>query len=426
MKVLILGHGGREHALAWKIRSSPECTEVFCHPGNPGIFQDGVSPLGLGRQATAEGLARSCIEKHIDLVVIGPETLLAQGFADVLRHKNLRVVGPDRASAMLETSKAFAKRFMKEFGIPTAAFSVVNSPNELRAFSDGPFPKVLKYDGLAAGKGVVIANSSDDVTRFERSVFENLAFGPAPAGGPTVVVEEFIHGTEVSYIGLCDGTTFIPLETATDFKRVGDNDSGANTGGMGAISPSPIFTPELKEKIDARIVGPILKGLKSRGLSYRGVLFIGLMIDSLGNPHVLEFNVRFGDPETQAVLLRLESDLAVLLDCTARGLLSRIERVDWTPDCSVYVVATAENYPEHPVTGDLIHGMDRIPQTVRLFAAGIDRDSSGVWITAGGRVLGIGATGSHPKMARDKAYAALKTITWRGQHYRTDIARESC
>lgn len=414
MKLLVLGSGGREHALAWRAQKSG--AEVFLHPGNAGTVKSGIANLG-DVPLNAEAVAQESKRRGISLVVIGPETLLAQGYADKLREAGLPVVGPSQKAAQLETSKIFSKEFMVRAGIPTAAFQIVESREALLALSFKTWPVVLKYDGLAAGKGVAIAQSPDEIREFADRIWEQNEFG---AGKHRLLVEECLHGREISYIGLCDGKVFLPLSSSTDYKRVGDKGTGPNTGGMGVVSPSPYLTPELETKIQERVIAKTLSQLANEGLDYRGALYAGLMITSSGDPYVIEYNARFGDPETEAVLLRLEGDFGDYLRHTAEGTLAKAPPLRWKPQTSVYVVGAAEGYPAKPKVGDAISGLDRLDSSAQVFFSGVRESGSGL-ATAGGRVLGVGALGDGITQARERAYSALRKISWRGLHFRTDI-----
>jgi len=415
LNVLILGEGAREHALGWKLREQKECESIFIHPGNAGTLYSGFE--NFDDTTDLQALIQKARSQNIQLVVIGPEALLEKGYADAFRKAGFLVVGPNQFSAQLETSKVFAKRFLLDAQIPTAPHFVFESFEALNQFEPQDWPWVLKLDGLAAGKGVVIAHSKEDVLSFSRAIWEHNVFG---SGKHRVLVEAFLKGKEISYIGFCDGATFIPLETATDYKKVFDGDKGPNTGGMGAISPSPYFSSELKHSIDCSIIEPLLRQMAARQLDFKGILFIGLMVDSSNKPHVLEFNTRFGDPETQCVLPRLKSSLLSLLLLTAQGKLHESKNPEWDPKTSVYVVSCAEGYPGNPTKGDEIHGLDFSPPQTTLFFSGV-ADRKGIFVTQGGRVLGVGALGDSGKEAREKAYGALSAIHWRGMHFRKDI-----
>lgn len=416
MKILVLGNGAREHALAWKIKHSAACKKVYLHPGNAGTHRQGFEALSSDAH-TASDISKAAKSKDIELIVIGPETLLAQGYADVLRRDGFLVVGPDKAAAMLESSKVFSKEFMQRSGVPTASFKVVSSFEELGKALPTTYPTVLKLDGLAAGKGVVIPKTRAEALDFGTRVYKTNEFGD---GAHQVLIEDHLPGREVSYIGFCDGEHFIPCASATDYKRVFDANEGPNTGGMGAVSPSPYFPNDLKETVDKKIVAPILAGLKKENISYRGILYVGLMVAPNGDPYVLEFNARFGDPETQATLMRLESDLVPLLLATAKGNLRNAPQLHWSPKTSVYIVASAEGYPSKPRFGDVIGGIETLPQSTTVFFSGVSQKEDFL-VTSGGRVLGLGATGESLEKARETAYQALKQIHWRGMHFRNDI-----
>ncbi len=416
MKLLVLGTGGREHALAWRLSQDSDVSEVFLHPGNPGTLHAGFANLGEVSIDAPGDLVKAARERSVDLVVIGPEVLLAKGYGDLFRKEGFLVVGPGKNGAQLETSKAFAKSFLDSACIPTASYCSVESEIALREKAKH-LPIVLKLDGLAAGKGVVVATEFSHVEDFISRVWKENEFGPGPH---KVVVEDFIEGSELSYIGLCDGNRFIPLSSASDYKRLNDGDQGPNTGGMGAISPSPILTQELEARIEQRIVAPTLKELSRKGIEYRGVLYFGLMITKTGDPFVLEFNARFGDPETQALMLRIEDGLAELLQLTAKGLLGQAPVPHWKPGSAVYIVAASEGYPSRPRSGDLIEGIENFPNHATLFFSGVQTITAGL-ATSGGRVLGVGAIGRDPQDCREKAYSALSTVRWKGIHFRRDI-----
>lgn len=413
MRVLVLGSGGREHALAWKIKQSAGCQQVFLHPGNAGTRAAGIE--SLPETSGIDSVIEQAKKYGIHLIVIGPEALLAQGYGDKLRAAGFLVVGPDQFAAQLETSKIFSKEFMARAKIPTAPFRILNSEAEVRAVHS--FPIVLKLDGLAAGKGVVIAETARDVERFADRIWKDQEFGP---GTHRVLAESVLRGREVSLIGLCDGQDFIPLSSATDYKRIGDGHQGPNTGGMGAVSPSPFLTEPLLLRIRREVVDPVLQQFQKEKIAFRGVLFIGLMIDDQEAPHVLEFNTRFGDPETQAILLRLESDFVHLLQSTAAGKLSELEPVQWSPDRSLYVVAAAEGYPATPRTGDIIKLPQPVPAGVTLFFSGV-AEKEGHLVTQGGRVLGLGTKQSTVDDCRKAIYGALEQVHWHGMQFRKDI-----
>lgn len=419
MNVLVLGTGAREHALAWKLKQSKYVTRTYLHPGNPGTKLLGYETLS-SQAHDAEHIAKEAKQLHIELIVIGPEMYLASGYAEKLRQYGFHVLGPDSSAAKLETSKAFAKEFMQKAGVPTAAFVVVDDFARMLSVQT-KFPIVLKLDGLAAGKGVVIANSQNEVIQFAEKVYNTNTFGKGPH---RVVFEEFIPGKEVSFIGLCDGNAFYPLSTATDYKRVGDGDLGPNTGGMGVVSPSPYENELLLQKIQRDIVDKVLTGMKAQDIHYRGVLYIGIMVTPQGNPMVLEFNTRFGDPETQALLLRLESDLAEYSLATAKGELSTLPPLSFSPQTSLYVVCAAEGYPGKVKTNDEITGWDAISPNTELFFSGVT-ELSGKLFTNGGRVLGVGTLAKDVKAAQTNLYKEITKIKFNGMHYRSDIGKTS-
>ncbi len=418
MRCLVLGGGGREHALAWKIKQSPRCEGVFLHPGNAGSRQT-LPSFGATPLTDLPALIAKSEQARIDLVVIGPETLLARGYADAFRKAGFLVVGPSEAAARLETSKLFAKNFMQRAGIPTAPFFSAESAEELLSLTQArsAFPLVLKLDSLAAGKGVVIAHNEQDVQAFCQAVWSENRFG---VENPVVVVEDFIEGSELSYIGLCDGKNFLPLPSATDYKRVGDFDAGPNTGGMGSVSPSPYLSSDLEKKINKDVIGKLLSQLEKEKIDYRGALYVGVMVSAEGMPYVLEFNARFGDPETQAVLIRLESDLIQLLEHTARGTLSACPRPVASAGVSLFVVGAAPGYPDAPKTGDRIALKRAVDPQIQIFYAGVNEDGAGL-VTEGGRVLGVGGKAANWEDAREKVYDNLERIGWNGIHYRKDI-----
>ncbi|MBI4405101.1 MAG: phosphoribosylamine--glycine ligase [Deltaproteobacteria bacterium] len=417
INILVLGSGAREHALAWKIAQSPRCEQVFLHPGNAGTMRAGFKKLEMDGENVDE-LIKSAEQKNIELVVIGPEVLLAKGYADRLREADLKVVGPNQYSAQLESSKVFAKRFMAQAGVATATYQMAASESELTSVLDlrREYPVVLKLDGLAAGKGVVIAQSREEATAFAKRIWLEKEFGPLPQ---RLIVEDCLKGRELSHIGLCDGRTFIPLASATDYKRIFDRGKGSNTGGMGAVSPSLAESAELMKVISKEVVEKCLLQFQKQKIDYRGVLYIGLMISPEGKPFVLEFNVRFGDPETQAILLRLESDFVEMLEHTAQATLTSCPKPRWTQDSSVYVVGAAEGYPEKPKVGDPISDLAADTGT-QIFFAGVS-EKNGELVTSGGRVLGVGALGNNIEQARKRAYSRLDKINWRAKQFRTDI-----
>ena len=422
MRILVVGGGGREHALCWKLASGNGVERVYCAPGNAGtaeIAENIAIPVGaLGELADfAEG-------KGVDLVVVGPEVPLCAGLADVMTVRGIRVFGPKSEAAKLEGSKSFAKDFMERHGIPTAAAATFESLAPALDYVASEYAAgravVVKADGLAAGKGVVVAEAEEDAANAVKECFSGK-FGDA---GGVVVIEELLRGEEASILALTDGATILPLASSQDHKRVGDGDSGPNTGGMGAYSPAPVVTDELMAEIREKVLDCFLEGLRKDGLDYKGVIYAGIMVTKDG-PKVLEFNVRFGDPETQAVLARLESDLADAMLKTAEGRLNEVE-LEWSPEPAVCVVMAAGGYPGSYAKGDVIRGLDAAKAKGALvFHAGTAVGENGEVVTSGGRVLGITARGADIKVAVDNAYAAVAEISWNNAFFRRDIAHRA-
>ena len=413
--VLILGAGGREHALALAIAASPRLGRLFVAPGNPGTAALATNvPLDPTDASAVLALAR---HEGIGLVVVGPEAPLVAGVADALAEAGIAVFGPSGAAAALEGSKGFTKDLARDFAIPTAGYGRFDSREAATTHLAGiPYPTVIKADGLAAGKGVVIAA---DRAEAERAV-DFMFGGGFGAAGASVVIEEFMEGEELSFFALCDGTRAVPFASAQDHKRVGDGDTGPNTGGMGAISPAPVLDAALEARIMAEIVEPTLRGMAARGAPFRGVLFAGLMLTADG-PKLIEFNVRFGDPETQAFLPRLDQDLLPLLDAVARGALPQ-EPVRFRPEVGVSVVMAARGYPDAPLKGTEIRGLDAAAgcEGVTLFHAGT-RQAGGRILADGGRVLTLTGLGADAAQARSRAYAAVDRLDWPEGFCRRDI-----
>jgi phosphoribosylamine--glycine ligase len=418
MNVLVIGSGAREHALAWKLAKSPSVRKLYCLPGNAGTAE--VAENLPGSVDDLAGIVRTAQERQIELVVVGPEDPLVRGLADLLREAGILTFGPDRIAAQLEGSKSFSKELMQEASVPTAAFRVFRDADEAEQYvRSAGRPLVVKADGLAAGKGVVVAKDADEAAAAIHNIMRERAFG---AAGDIVVVEETLRGQEVSFHVVCDGTRYVALAPAQDHKRVGDGDAGPNTGGMGAYSPPPVVTPEVEQKILARVVEPTLKAMAARGTPFRGVLFVGLMIDA-GEPHVLEYNVRFGDPETEVIMARWDGDVLPLLLGAARGDLSGVS-TRWAYPSALCVVMASGGYPGSYEKGRTITGLDQVGEDAAVFHAGTQRKDGQV-VTAGGRVLAVTAVGSDIDDAAAKAYAAVERIGFEGAHYRRDIGHHA-
>ena len=405
MKILVIGSGGREHALCWKLKQSPKTTALYAAPGNPGIAQVASCLATTDYLAAAESV-------DADLTVVGPEGPLAAGVVDQFRAKGRAIVGPTASAARLEASKAFAKEFMMRAGIPTARFTTVNSAEEAEAaLHEFDFPVVLKADGLAAGKGVVIANSPSEASQ---------AIAQLLSPGSNLVIEEFLTGEEVSFIVLSDGVNIVPLEPSQDHKTVYDGDTGPNTGGMGAYCDGRILGEFQKALIQAQIIRPAIECMRSEGVPFTGFLYAGLMMTAQG-PKVLEFNARLGDPETQVLMHRMESDFVESLFAAAHGALDQ-EPLRWRPEPSVCVVLAAAGYPGSVRTGDAITGINQV-QHATVFHAGTKLTGNEL-VTSGGRVLGVTARGASLAEAIQNTYADVRPIRFEGMHYRTDIGRK--
>jgi phosphoribosylamine--glycine ligase len=420
MKVLIVGAGGREHALAWKLARSPRVDRLYCAPGNAGIAE--VAELvDIGGDDIA-GLVKFARQERIDLTVPGPELALTLGIVDEIERNRQRGFGPNRAAAELEGSKAFAKDLMRRCRIPTGFFSSFTDPDDAQRYiAEVGTPIVIKADGLAAGKGVIICQTPRDAKEAINEIMRGKIFGEA---GNRVVVEEYLEGEEVSFMAITDGTTVLPLASSQDHKRAFDGDEGPNTGGMGAYSPAAAVTPELHERVMKEIMIPIVRGMAERKIVYRGVLYAGLMITGDG-PKVLEFNVRFGDPECQAIVVRLKTDLLDLIEAAVEGTLDQVT-VEWDPRAAVCVVLAAQGYPGSYDKGKEIHGVEALRNWDNgiVFHAGTAA-REGQLITNGGRVLGVTALGSDVAAAVAEAYRAVDKIKWDGMHFRRDIGRRA-
>jgi phosphoribosylamine---glycine ligase len=420
MKILVIGSGGREHALAWKISQSPKVNQLFCAPGSAAIGE--LAQCVAVNPEQIEKLADLAEKEKIDLTVVGPELPLTLGIADLFEEKGLKIFGPNRAAAQLEGSKAFAKEILKDSGIPTASFGTfTDAASAKRYVAKNPAPCVVKADGLAAGKGVLICTDHEQAEAAIDDILVRHAFGQA---GEKVVIEEFLDGEEASFMVLTDGDHVLPLASSQDHKRVFDNDEGPNTGGMGAYSPAPVVTSAMHQRILHEILKPLLSGLKNEGIRYRGVIYVGLMITKSG-PKVLEFNARFGDPECQPIMMRLRSDLVSLLEATIDGKLNQVQP-EWYEDPAVCVVLSARGYPGPYDKGYEIRGLDKLKHWEKgfVFHAGTAKEN-GRWLTSGGRVLGVTARGSDIGNAVTNAYSAVSQISWDGMHYRKDIARRA-
>ena len=419
MKVLVIGAGGREHALAWKLAQSKRVSEVLVAPGNAGTATEAKCRNLDVKANDINGLVALVRSENITLTVVGPEAPLVAGVVDRFRIEGLRIFGPTASAAQLEGSKAFAKDFLARHGIPTAYYAVHTDVDAALAYiRDKGAPIVVKADGLAAGKGVIVAMTLAEAEDAVRDMLSGNAFGSA---GARVVIEEFLNGEEASFISMVDGVTALPMATSQDHKRVGDGDTGPNTGGMGAYSPAPVVTPEVHARVMRDVVEPTVRGMIADGIPFTGFLYAGLMIDDAGMPKVIEFNVRFGDPETQPVMLRLDSDLLDLVEAAIDGRLHAVE-ARWNPRPSLGVVMAAKHYPETPTIGDIIHGLAAPPPAnTKIFHAGTAFDADGNLVTSGGRVLCVCALGATVAGAQLSAYAAMADITWEGEFHRHDI-----
>jgi phosphoribosylamine--glycine ligase len=420
MKVLVVGGGGREHALVWKIAQSPLVTQVFCAPGNPG-----TANLALNVPIKADEIDKLLVfakSEGIDLTVVGPEQPLSLGIVDLFQEYGMKVFGPSRAAARIEASKAFSKDLMQKYSIPTAAYGVFTEIDPALAFiRQTGAPIVVKADGLAAGKGVVVAQTVEEATAAVLEMLSGNAFG---AAGSRVVIEEFLEGEEASFLAITDGKEVIPLASAQDHKAIFDGDKGPNTGGMGAYSPAPVVTPAVHAAAMEQVVQRAVDGMAAEGCPYRGILYAGLMVKD-GQVTTLEFNARFGDPECQPLLMRMKSDLVPLLLAVAEGNLAG-KSIEWHEKAAVCVVMEAEGYPGEIATGDAINGLDAAGQLsdVTVFHAGT-AEKDGTIVTAGGRVLGVTARGTTVSAAIERAYQGVAAISWRGVQFRRDIGRKA-
>jgi phosphoribosylamine---glycine ligase len=415
MKILVIGGGGREHALAWKLAQSPRTTRVYVAPGNAGTA---LNPDMVNVAITGiPELVRFAQDEHIALTVVGPEAPLSQGVVNAFITAGLKIFGPTKAAAQLESSKDFAKAFMLRHGIPTAAYATFFDAAAAHEYvRQQGAPIVIKADGLAAGKGVVVA--MDEVEAHD-AIDMMLADNKLGAAGARVVIEEFLQGEEASFIVMCDGEHILPLATSQDHKRLLDGDQGPNTGGMGAYSPAPVVTPEIHAKAIRQIIRPTIQGMARDGIRYTGFLYAGLMIDKNGNPKTLEFNCRMGDPETQPIMLRLKSDLVSLVEHAVNGTLDQVE-AEWDRRTALGVVMASAGYPDEPRKGDIISGLPKDLQDAHVFHAGSTM-KDGLPVTSGGRVLCVTALGDTVKQARNRAYQIADGIHFDGSQMRRDI-----
>ncbi|WP_284616823.1 phosphoribosylamine--glycine ligase [Aquabacterium humicola] len=423
MKVLVIGGGGREHALAWKLAQSPRVQRVYVAPGNGGTARD--AHLQNVPISDPQALADFAESEKIGLTVVGPEAPLSAGVVDVFRARGLRIFGPTRAAARLESSKAFAKDFMQRHGIPTALYATFTEPAEAHAHVDKVgAPVVIKADGLAAGKGVVVAMTLDEAHRAIDDILVANTLGVQHnADGARVVIEEFLEGEEASFIVLVDGHDVLPLASSQDHKRLLDGDEGPNTGGMGAYSPAPVVTPNVHARVMHEIIQPTVDGMAKDGTPFSGFLYAGLMIDANGHPKTIEFNTRLGDPETQPILMRLKSDLVDVLMHATEGRLGEVE-LQWDRRFALGVVMAAPGYPQSPRKGDAIVGLPEDAEDAMVFHAGTSLDD-GTLRTSGGRVLCVTALGDSAKLAQQRAYDTLRTIQFDGAQYRRDIGHRA-
>ena len=416
MQVLVIGNGGREHALVWKIKQSPKVKEIFCAPGNAGTSEIAENvPIATD---DIEGLLQFALNKGIELTVVGPEQPLVMGIVDQFNEKGLRIFGPNANAAELEGSKSFSKNIMNKYGLPTADYKNFTSTKEAEEYiNDKSCPLVVKADGLAAGKGVLLCRTTEEALIAVNTIMKNRIFG---AAGDQIVIEEFLEGQEISVLAFSDGKTVLLMDSAQDHKAAFDGDTGPNTGGMGAYSPAPVFTEVMQQKVRDKIMLPMVRAMKQEGRPYKGVLYAGLMLTKTG-PQILEFNARFGDPETQPLLVRMDSDIIPIFEACIDGTLDQCQ-LNWKNKSSVCVVMAAAGYPNSYEKGKFISGLENANsiQEVVVFHAGTKKQDGKI-VTNGGRVLGVTATGENTSSAIERAYEAVNQIKWEGIHYRKDI-----
>jgi phosphoribosylamine--glycine ligase len=427
MKLLVIGSGGREHALAWRLAQNPNVQRVYVAPGNAGTaHEDGLVNVNI---TAIPDLLKFAQDEKIHLTVVGPEAPLAAGVVDAFQAAGQRIFGPTQKAAQLEASKDFAKQFMVRHGIPTAKYATFTNAAEARAYVDKEgAPIVIKADGLAAGKGVVVAMTLDEALDAINRIFATDTPSPPAAvrqagEGSKVVIEEFMQGEEASFICMCDGTHALPFASSQDHKRIFDGDEGPNTGGMGAYSPAPVVTPEVHARAMREVIMPTLKGMAAEGAPFSGFLYAGLMIGADGKPRVVEFNARMGDPETQPIMMRLKTDFLTLVEHAIDGKLDQIE-AEWDRRAALGVVMAAEGYPDSPRKGNAITGLPKATDDARVFHAGTS-EKDGATVTSGGRVLCVTALGDTVKIARDRAYQFLEPIRFDGMQYRKDIGHRA-
>ncbi|HKV27970.1 MAG TPA: phosphoribosylamine--glycine ligase [Candidatus Acidoferrales bacterium] len=419
MKILVIGGGAREHALVWKLRQSPQVEHLWCAPGNDGIAQ--IAECVAGDLGSVASLAEIASKLKPDLTVVGPEQPLVLGIADEFAKRGMAIVGPSRKAAQLEGSKVFAKEFMIRHDIPTAStYGIFDAAvDAYTSLCEVDWPVVVKADGLCGGKGVLVTSSPDEATAFIERLMETKEFGEA---GGRVIVEEGLLGPEISYMVLTNGEEFIPLAPSRDYKRAYDNDTGPNTGGMGAISSDDLISSELEKVIQSKVVRPTIEAISREAFDYRGFLYFGLMLTASG-PKVLEFNCRLGDPETEALVMRMNFDLAALLQTVTTGGSSELT-IDWNPKASLSLVLAAEGYPARPKTGAAISGLDSSGGCAVFYAGTKKHDESSNYYTSSGRVLNVAAAGDTLAQARSKVYDAVRLIRFEGMHYRRDIGKD--